>query len=88
MVENVPSFSVQYLLDCDDSNFGCDGGWMTDAYNWTAKNGIVRWNDYYKGYQKKQKKCKQPKKKLRFYNAGGREEPNTSNNFLKARLAK
>lgn len=44
------SFSVQYLLDCDDTNFGCDGGWMTDAYNWTATNGVVKWDDYYKGY--------------------------------------
>jgi len=79
---------VQYLLDCDDTNFGCDGGWMTDAYNWTKEHGVVQWDDYYKSYQRKKKKCKQPKSKYeRFYNAGANEEANVSNNFMKARLA-
>jgi hypothetical protein len=45
-----PSFSVQYLLDCDDTNFGCDGGWMTDAYLWTIDHGIVAWDDYKNSY--------------------------------------
>jgi hypothetical protein len=28
--------SVQYLIDCDNVNQGCSGGWMLDAYNFTA----------------------------------------------------
>jgi len=47
---DAPTYSVQYLLDCDDTNFGCDGGWMTDAYEWTAKNGIVSWMAYDASY--------------------------------------
>lgn len=57
MKDHIPDFSVQYLLDCDDTNFGCDGGWMTDAYNWTAEHGIVKWADYYHGYMKAKKSC-------------------------------
>jgi len=61
---------------------------MTDAYMWTKDHGVVNWDDYYKSYSKKQKKCKQPKaKKPRFYNNGANEEANMSNNALKARLA-
>ena len=44
------NFSVQYLLDCDTTNYGCDGGWMTDAYTWIIDNGIVSWDDYPSSY--------------------------------------
>jgi hypothetical protein len=40
-------FSVQYLMDCDNVNQGCGGGWMLDAYAYTQKNGIVRESDYH-----------------------------------------
>lgn len=46
----VPRFSVQYLMECDDTNYGCDGGWMTDAYSWTIDNGIIDWSSYPKEY--------------------------------------
>jgi hypothetical protein len=52
-----PSYSVQYLLDCDDTNYGCDGGWMTDAYLWTIDHGIVEWDTYWHSYQSKASKC-------------------------------
>ena len=29
--------SVQYLMDCDNVNQGCGGGWMLDAYDFTKK---------------------------------------------------
>lgn len=61
---------------------------MTDAYNWTKDNGVVEWDDYYKSYQRKKKKCKQPKSKYpRYYNTAANEEANVSNDFMKARLA-
>ena len=47
---DVSRFSVQYLLDCDTLNFGCEGGWMTDSYNWTKEHGIIGWDDYPRTY--------------------------------------
>lgn len=82
------SFSAQYLLDCDDTNYGCDGGWMTDAYYWTIDNGIVLWDDYKNSYRARKMKCDQPKGKTKFFNKGANEVENTTNEFLKARLAK
>lgn len=52
-------FSVQYLIDCDDTNFGCGGGWMLDAYLFTKEKGIVKEDDYPYKYQISQKKCQQ-----------------------------
>ena len=49
-LEAAPKYSVQYLMDCDDGNFACDGGWMADAWEFTKKEGIVGWNDYPSGY--------------------------------------
>lgn len=38
--------SVQYLVDCDETNFGCGGGWMLDAYEFTRTHGIVKESEY------------------------------------------
>jgi hypothetical protein len=38
--------SVQYLVDCDETNFGCGGGWMLDAYEFTRTQGLVKESDY------------------------------------------
>ena len=32
-------FSEQQLIDCDKSNFGCNGGWPYNAIDWLAHNG-------------------------------------------------
>jgi len=52
-----PRFSVQYLVDCDPVNVGCNGGWMMDAYDYIGENGIVSEDDYPEKYQARQKKC-------------------------------
>ena len=49
-LETVPKYSVQYLMDCDEVNWACEGGWMTDAWDFTKVNGIVAWDDYPSGY--------------------------------------
>eukprot|EP01017_Pseudomicrothorax_dubius_P028629 TRINITY_DN340_c0_g1_i2.p1 TRINITY_DN340_c0_g1~~TRINITY_DN340_c0_g1_i2.p1 ORF type:complete len:318 (-),score=101.35 TRINITY_DN340_c0_g1_i2:177-1103(-) len=32
--------STQALVDCDDDNYGCGGGWPVNAWNFIADNGI------------------------------------------------
>ncbi len=61
-------FSVQYLIDCDETNFGCGGGWMLDAYEFTRTNGIVREDDYPSVYQSRKNKCQNVDDKPKFYN--------------------
>ena len=33
--------SAQYLLSCDDNNYGCDGGYLDYTWNFLSKNGTV-----------------------------------------------
>ena len=63
-----PRFSVQYLIDCDEGNFGCGGGWMLDAYEFTRANGVLREDDYPRRYTMSKNKCAQVNDKERFYN--------------------
>lgn len=52
-------FSVQQLVDCDEeSNQGCGGGWMTDAYKYTRDNGIELKDSYPYQYRKVEMWCK------------------------------
>jgi C1A family cysteine protease len=60
-LETVPTYSVQYLMDCDDVNWACDGGWMLDAYDFTKQRGIVAWKDYDRTYNAQKNVCVQPK---------------------------
>lgn len=40
-------YSPQQLIDCDKSNFGCNGGWPYMALDWLSKNGgIMTEQDY------------------------------------------
>jgi len=85
-LEEVPKYSVQYLLDCDEVNWGCDGGWMADAYDFTRDNGIIDWTAYPRGYQGRKNKCADPGKNVsgdRFFNAAGHEEDMVSNSRLR-----
>jgi len=41
-------FSEQMLVSCDDTDFGCQGGWMDNAFDWVNKvgKGICTSSDY------------------------------------------
>jgi len=41
-----PQFSEQQLVDCDTSNFGCNGGWAPGALDHIKTNGIAFAVDY------------------------------------------
>jgi len=46
-----PYESVQQLLDCNTSNYGCNGGDLITGMNYVLKNGVERDSDYsYLGY--------------------------------------
>ena len=34
-------YSMQQLIDCDKSNFGCNGGWPYNAIDWLSKKGGI-----------------------------------------------
>jgi len=81
-------FSVQYLVDCDSGNYGCDGGWMLDAYSFVSRNGIVRESDY-PGYSARKQACRDhttPDQK--FYIDDMKEEDNVSNERMKVLVSK
>ncbi|KAJ4967897.1 hypothetical protein NE237_014598 [Protea cynaroides] len=41
------NLSPQQLVSCDDSNYGCDGGWSSDAYQYIRVNGgLTTWQNY------------------------------------------
>jgi len=47
------------LVDCDDLDKGCHGGWMDNAFEWVANNGICSEEDY--PYSGEDGQCKDPK---------------------------
>lgn len=49
------NFAEQYLVDCNSSNGGCNGGWMPKAYDFIIKNGILSTEHY--PYKAKAQEC-------------------------------
>ena len=43
---NLYRLSEQHIVDCDTSNYGCDGGWQDYAVKFLAKNGAILASDY------------------------------------------
>jgi len=61
------SFSEQNLVDCVTKDHGCQGGWMSHAFEYTAENGIEKSSDY--PYTARTQKCAfDPSKAVRVNN--------------------
>ena len=42
--------AAQEIIDCDKSNYHCDGGYVTRVYNWGKRKGFIPERCYpYKG---------------------------------------
>jgi len=54
----LPSTSQQNLVDCVTASNGCNGGWMTDAYDYDRTNGGIDNSTVYKYLAVKQTTCK------------------------------
>lgn len=74
-------------MDCDTVNYGCDGGWMMDGYDYVQENGIELWDDYKHSYLKRKSKCYHKKEKAVFKNTGSEEEDEVTNQRLKELVA-
>jgi cathepsin K len=46
VVPQLTEFSIQQLLDCDDQNYGCTGGWMYQGFMYISNNGVFKRSDY------------------------------------------
>ena len=79
--------SVQYLIDCDNVNQGCSGGWMLDAYNFTANRGLVKESDYPNKYLMRKDSCRDDKNKPRIKNDHMKEEDSITTQRLKELVA-
>ena len=44
--QNLVPFSNQQLIDCDQHNFGCDGGFMSNAIEYAAEHALMTKQDY------------------------------------------
>jgi hypothetical protein len=42
--------SVQYMIDCDVYNKGCNRGLTWNAYNFLRRKGYKKWADYPSDY--------------------------------------
>jgi len=58
---NLMEFSEQELLDCTTNNYGCNGGFMTNAFDFIIENGGISIESDYE-YQGQQSTCRSQEK--------------------------
>lgn len=79
---------MQQLLDCDDNDDGCDGGWMYKAYSYTATHGIMNFDDYPYKVSSNHNRCLYNESLAVFKNGGMVQEKNMDNEDFKAVVAR
>jgi C1A family cysteine protease len=85
--KKLTSFSEQQMIDCsaDYGNQGCDGGLMTNAFNYTMSHGIQPEDSY--PYAAEAGTCSHDPKKVAFKNTGFAEVAANNSDALKAIVA-
>jgi len=85
--KKLTAFSEQQMIDCsaDYGNQGCDGGLMTNAFNYTITHGIQPEDSY--PYAAEVGTCAQNPKKVAFKNTGFEEVTANNSEALKAAVA-
>lgn len=54
--KELTELSVQQLLDCDSTNYGCAGGWMYEGFEYVSQRGLLKKNDY-RQFSHSRRKC-------------------------------
>ncbi|KAL0895157.1 hypothetical protein ABMA27_013608 [Loxostege sticticalis] len=55
--------SEQQIVDCDENDYGCGGGWMASAFVWLQKHGGIESEEDYPYVAPKDQSCKFDKSK-------------------------
>ncbi|CAN6443751.1 unnamed protein product [Victoria cruziana] len=73
---NLISLSEQELIDCDTTNYGCDGGYMDYAFEWVIQNGGIDTEaDYgYTSYPGQDGVCNATKEEIKAVTIDGYED--------------
>jgi hypothetical protein len=83
---NLTYFSEQYLVDCDNYDHGCYGGYPTNIFEWISENGLVAEN--VSPYLKQKEICDDKLKNFEYKIVEGASEYNPNNKNYEELLAK
>jgi len=80
---------VQQMVDCDNVNFACEGGWMYDAFAYVKQYGIRLRGQYQRDYSQRKLSCLHyAGNEFHFKNLGMVEQDKNSNAQLKRLVAR
>jgi len=92
LFDNAPleELSVQQLLDCDDNNYACGGGWMYEGFQYVSEHGLLRKDDY-PSYNRRKNSCRtndrEGRQNAAIKDIGYVERDGQTNDQLKAMIA-
>lgn len=83
--KTLPEYSAQQMMDCDMKNYGCSGGWMASAFQYSMIDGVMSSKNYNNDahYEGKQGECKYNPMLQQFKNQDYEELFASSNSKIK-----
>ena len=79
----IQEYPAKQIIDCDNKNYGCSGGWMRNAFEYTRLDGMVVASNYSVPYNGKQGECMFRHANSHFKNDGFQEYFAVSNEKMK-----